>query len=360
MTARSEPAPPGPAIAAVTLHRLRLPLHRPYRLAFGDLPAFDTLLVELRDAEGRSGFGEATFLPGYGEESLDEAWPLACLVADAAIGRSASALVDAVARRDMLAGHPALAGHAEGLRVPLLALLNADDPARAADEFEALLAQGFRTVKVKVGLAGGGDLARLRWIQRLVDGRALIRIDANQAFAPDAAAALLAALDPQGIELFEQPCAAADWAGHARAAAASRVPLMLDESIYGLDDIDRAARERLAAWLKVKLVKFAGLDALGTAMDRIRSHGLRAVLGNGVAADVGCWMEACVAAGRLDNAGEMNGWLKLRRPLLADPPRLEGGALVLPPGWRPALDPDAVQQQALQRHEAPRRRGPAH
>ena len=85
-------------IDRVDVHCLRVPLLRPYRLAFGDLLAFDTLLVELVDAQGRRGFGEATFLGGYGEEDMASAWPLARALADDAVGKSPEALRTVFAR----------------------------------------------------------------------------------------------------------------------------------------------------------------------------------------------------------------------------------------------------------------------
>ena len=79
---------------------------------------------------------------------------------------------------------------------------------------------------------------------------------------------------------------------------------------------------------------------------------MRAVLGNGVACDPGCWMEGCVAARCIDNAGEMNGYLKLRTPLLANPPPLDQGAMVMAPGYRPVLDRDAIAAQRTALHVA--------
>ena len=70
---------------------------------------------------------------------------------------------------------------------------------------------------------------------------------------------------------------------------------MLDESIYDIADIERAAAEHACAFVKVKLMKFVGLDALAAAIERIRALGMQPVLGNGVACDISCWMEACVA-----------------------------------------------------------------
>src|ERR1700678_4462758 len=53
--------------------RLSLPLIRPYHLAFGPINAFDTILIEASDGE-RTGFGEATYLTGYTDETVDAAW----------------------------------------------------------------------------------------------------------------------------------------------------------------------------------------------------------------------------------------------------------------------------------------------
>src|ERR1700744_694540 len=56
---------------------LQLPLTVPYRLAFGEQKRFDTILVGLSDAHGRTGWGEATILPGYTDETVEGAWRFA-------------------------------------------------------------------------------------------------------------------------------------------------------------------------------------------------------------------------------------------------------------------------------------------
>jgi L-Ala-D/L-Glu epimerase len=154
-------------------------------------------------------------------------------------------------------------------------------------------------------------------------------------------------LDPADIELFEQPCAAGDWGAHLAVARAASVPMMLDESIYGLDDIDRAAELGAARYIKVKLMKVGTLERLAAAIARIKALGMRAVLGNGVACDLGCWMEACVAARTIDNAGEMNGFLKARSRLLTTPLEFDGGAIVLRPGFVPRLDHGRIAPYVL-------------
>ena len=89
-------------------------------------------------------------------------------------------------------------------------------------------------------------------------------------------------------------------------------------------------------------MKLGGLERLAQALGFIRERGMEPVLGNGVAGEVGCWMEACVARNLISNAGEMNGFLKPVQPLLVNPLRFDNGAIVLDPGYAPALDRTAV------------------
>lgn len=351
---------------SIRVLRLQVPLVKPYRLSFGPVIAFDTLIVELVDADGRCAWGEATLLTGYTDETIDDAWQLAtqlaeelvrctpaafaarCVAAGPAAPFTATAFMSA---SEMLAGS-ALLRPAGKTRVPILGLLHATERSAVRDEFAALLAGGYHTIKVKVGFDVEDDIRNVATIQTEVGGRAAIRLDANQGYTAAEACRFLAALDPADIELFEQPCAAGDWASHAAAVQVARVPMMLDESIYGIADIERAARERQADVVKVKLMKFVSLEALTQSIARIRDLGMKAVLGNGVANDLGCWMEACVAAACIDNAGEMNGFLKPVGGLFADPLQFVDGHIVLPTGRQPVLDPAALQRFSVGRHVA--------
>jgi L-alanine-DL-glutamate epimerase-like enolase superfamily enzyme len=345
-------------IERVDVHRLAISLERPYKLAFGPVDRYDTVLVTLEASQGDAGVGEATLLTGYTDETIDEAWTLSRDIARALPGVSfadARARLIAIGARapfaatafhtalDMAEGHPLLVPRA-GTRVPILGLLQGDDAVELRERFDTLLAQGYRSVKVKVGFDVAQDLAFVARVQAVVAGRAPIRVDANQGYSARAAAEFVAGVDPAGIELFEQPCAAGDWDAQRQVATAARrsgLPLMLDESIYGLADIERAAAEGACTYVKVKLMKFVGLGALVAAIERIRALGMRPVLGNGVACDVSCWMEACVAARYIDNAGEMNGFQKARRMLFRAPLVFDRGDIVLD-GARPELDADAL------------------
>jgi L-alanine-DL-glutamate epimerase-like enolase superfamily enzyme len=345
-------------IERIDVVRLAIPLETPYRLAFGPVTHYDTVIVDIAGAGGETGCGAATLLTGYTDETLDEGWALARAGAadlvdvdtatagdrHAALGARAPFIATAFRTAlDAAAQHPLLAPRA-GTRVPILGLLQGHADAALVDAFERLVAGGHRTIKIKVGFDVDDDIAFVRRVQAIVQQRVPIRVDANQGYTAAQAARFIAATDPAGIELFEQPCASRDWHAHrvaAAQAARTGLPLMLDESIYGLADIERAAGEHACRFVKVKLMKFVGVDALVAAIERIRALGMTPVLGNGVAADLGCWMEACVAAQCIDNAGEMNGFLKPRTRLFAHPLVFDRGDIVLGAA-APRRDADAA------------------
>lgn len=354
-----------PIIDRIVLHRVKLPLTVSYHVSYRVYEDFEPIIAEITDAHGRTGWGEGHISPGHTFETVDGGWAFctgwaarlagrpvaeAKAAVTAAIPQSpvaASALVTAL---EMVDGNPLL-DVAEETRLPLVTPFHSTDPADFAAEVDARLAEGFRTLKVKVGKDVETDLAKVRAVQRAVRGRATLRLDANRGFSREDGCRFAAALDPEGIELFEQPCAAKDWEANAAVAAVSTVPLMLDESIYDMDDIERAGAIRGVGFVKLKLKKLGGLERLKAGIERIRALGMTPVLGDGVSSEICCWMEGCVARLTIDNAGEFNGFLKPKARLFATPLRFERGALVLEPGFAPVIDQTVLAAHRIDRAE---------
>ncbi len=347
-------------IEDIVLRLLRIPLRTPYKLAFGPVTHFDTILAHV-SADGRTGVGEATILTGYTAETVGESWAraletarelpgISCEAAKAAIASdlndvpfTATALTTAL---EMIERHPALQVE-QSTRIPLLAGINAVDNDGIADEIEKAVAAGFGTLKIKVGFDVESDLKRVRFIQVCNAGRARLRIDANQGYDRDDGCCFASGVDPADIELLEQPCHAEDWQSLEAVSKVTCVPLMLDESIYSETDIERAARIG-ASFVKLKLMKFVSLARLEQGLALIRDLGMEPVLGNGVASDIGCWMEACIARTQISNAGEMNGFLRQSAPLSHPPLQVEAGTLRLSPGGDPRLDERALEKVTIQ------------
>ena len=343
-------------LAELTLRMVRVPLIRPYVLSYRTFTEFEPVIVEVRDADGRIGWGEGHISPGSSSETREGGWAFCREHAAEIIGKdttqakaviaanldaskvAATALLTAI---EMLEDHPLLRLDRE-VRLPLLTPFNSSARAEIAEEVERRLEDGFRTFKIKVGKNADDDGRRVRAIQQAIGGRATMRLDANRAYSEAEACRFAETLDPSGIELFEQPCAAEDWDANARVAGVSTVPVMLDEPICTIDDVRRAGGIKNVGFCKLKLKRFGGLDLVHEALDAVRAHGMEPVLGDGLGIELGCWMEACVARVTIRNAGEFNGFLKPKVGLFAEPLPFIAGALVLPPGFRPRIDRDVL------------------
>jgi L-Ala-D/L-Glu epimerase len=357
-------------VQQVTLRKLCLPLIQPYVLSYRTFNEFEPIVVEARDEEGRAGWGEGHISPGSSNETRDGGWAFCHEHAAAIVGKqtgdakaivagdmrnskvAATALLTAI---EMLEGHPLL-NLAREVRLPLLTPFNSSTPKDIEMEVERRLEEGFRTFKVKVGKDAGADLARVQAIQRAINGRATVRIDANRAYTETGARRFAAALDPRGIELFEQPCRAEDWDANANVAEVSAVPIMLDEPICALDDIERAADIPNVGFCKLKLKRFGSLEALKQALEKVREFGMEPVLGDGLSSELGCWMEGCVGSRVIRNAGEFNGFLKPKMRLFLEPLRFADGKLVLASGFTPKINSDVLvaHEVACERFDAAR------
>ena len=332
-------------LTGLRVRRLSLPLRVPYKLAFGPVTAFDTIIVDVAGDDGRVGMGEATILTGYTSETIDGCWQTVCQLADKVVDLDADAAKDALSAHhhatpfsvtalvtaiEMMQGHALLQPPLRS-RVPLLATLNATEESEIIREVQAHADAGYTTIKVKIGWDVSDDLARTRFIQSCLPPGVRIRVDGNQGYSKADGITFASQIEPDGIELLEQSCHMDDWDAAKAVAAVSNVPFMLDESIYGPEEIARAADLGNVSYVKLKLMKAGSLNNLAAQLRLIRTLGMTPVLGNGVASDLGCWMEACVAAAFIDNAGEMNGFLKPVTPLFRDPLQVTAGAVILPP-----------------------------
>ncbi|QEH33990.1 L-Ala-D/L-Glu epimerase [Aquisphaera giovannonii] len=118
---------------------------------------------------------------------------------------------------------------------------------------------GFRDVKAKVGVEGQDDARRLGWIRRILGRRVELRIDANEAWR---AGELIERTDPLrrfSIAALEQPVPHAEVDALATLRPRIGMPVMLDESLCGYPDAERAVRDGTADILNVRLSKCGGI-----------------------------------------------------------------------------------------------------
>lgn len=138
---------------------------------------------------------------------------------------------------------------------------------------------GFRQLKVKVGIRGQDDVRRLRAVRRCVGGGVDLRIDANEAWTADTAADRLRELERFGIRSVEQPVPHEQVASLAAVRKAVPVPVMLDESLCGMVDAERAVAGGWCDLFNLRLSKCGGFITTLRLAEYAARHNLGYQLG---------------------------------------------------------------------------------
>ena len=301
-------------VRELRVHVSVLALVRPFVTSIRRAESIPVVLVEAVDQEGNSGWGEAAVswrVTGESPESVRSAvgQPLAEVV----IGRPLDALEtlgdelsralvqNAAARSAVECAVLDLAATRAGMTLAGTMGAGRDsvltDVTLSAASTEMLVAdatqrvaEGFATIKVKVG-AGGEDRRALLVVREAVGPHIGLRVDANQAWQVDEAVDIIRYWEAAGVrlELVEQPVRARDLDGMAAVTARVGTPVLADESVRTVDDVHEVIRRRAAGLVNIKLAKAGGLTEARRIARTAAEHGLGVV--------IGCMMESAVGVG---------------------------------------------------------------
>ncbi len=350
-------------ITKISMYLLNLPLIKPYKLSYNTFYSFEPLLIHIIDNEGNEGWGEQHISPGSSNETRDGGWTFARILSKLILNKTfneakeiilshshvsvvaSSALYTAI---EMLTNHSILSSK-DPVKMKLLTAFNAEEEIEIRDELDKVTEQGFTTIKIKVGKNVSLDLKKIDAIQKNLNGRANLRIDANRAYTKGEGCKFVTGLEPNFIELFEQPCDADDWEANAAVAKISSVPIMLDEPICSMQDIEKASRIDGVSLCKLKLKRFVSISKLTESINYAHSLGLKIVIGDGLGSEINCWMEAKIASGLIENAGEYNGFLKIKPDarILSKSIKFNNGFFITPDNWNLEIDRDKLEKYSI-------------
>jgi muconate cycloisomerase len=131
---------------------------------------------------------------------------------------------------------------------------------------------GFRQVKVKVGIDGADEVARLKRIRRRLGSKCDMRLDANEAWSPDQFRTWAERLAFSFPSAFEQPVPHEAIAELGKPEFHQPFPVILDESLCGPVDAENAIRGSFGEIFNVRLSKCGGfLPSLKLVAMAIRS-----------------------------------------------------------------------------------------
>lgn len=268
----------------------------PFRIARGARTSYEVFAISLTH-DGVTGRGEGAPHPFYGESSIT------VRTAINSIGRLLDGDPEDVRRRlnsegtvlfETLRAHASvraaldaalwdMRGRREG--VPVWKLIGADAERAPATSFTIGIdlpdvidakvdaAATYRILKVKVGVPGDMEILD-RVIAR--SGK-VVRVDANEGWDLDTAMEKTVELFRRHVELCEQPLPHASEEDLRQLKRVSPLPIVLDESIVGPDDVRR--RHDQGHGINIKLVKCGGITRALEMISIARDHGLKIMIG---------------------------------------------------------------------------------
>jgi len=242
------------------------------------------LIVKVHTDKGITGLGEVSCTPIWsGEDHTTAAHFIDALISPALIGTDPTQVERAgTLLEKAVAGNPfTKAGIEMALwdilgktaNLPLYRLLggpvlesiptkwsiSGEEPERAAEIALWAKAQGFQTMKVKVGMDPGMDLERVRAVRRAIGPQIRLGVDANGGWSTSDAIQTIHRLADQDILFAEQPVEPFDVAWMADVRRQVQVPVMADESLYTLQDAMKMVRAGAADIFSIYVGKSGGI-----------------------------------------------------------------------------------------------------
>ena len=292
-------------ITDIQFVRLKVPLKTPFKTALRTVDHVEDIVVIVNTDSGHVGYGEApatAVITGDTHGSIVEA--IRGYISPRLIGQDIANLnhITHLIQTAMEKNSSAKAAVEIAIydlwgqlyNAPLYKLLGGGDPVittditisvdyidkMVADSLSAV-ERGFESLKIKVGKDIGVDIERVKAIYAAVEGRALLRLDANQGWTAKQAVYALQALEEAGVklELVEQPVKAQDLEGMRYVTERVQTPVMADESVFGPMEVIELIRLRAADIINIKLMKTGGISNAIKIADICAVHGIDCMIG---------------------------------------------------------------------------------
>lgn len=230
--------------------------------------------------------------------------------------------------------------------VEVMRVLSIKDPAEMAERGRALVADGYRFIKIKVDGQVNDDFERVRAIREAVGPDIRLTIDANQAYLPKDAILIAGRVAALGVEIFEQPVAADDHAGLKLVTDSTPITIEADESAGSLREVMVLVAGRIVDAVSLKLPKLGGLRNAVAAARICEAGRIRCRFGAHVGPRLMSAQAAHLAAGLagLDFACEFGEFVRLTNDPTEGIENIEGRVAVpAGPGSGAGLKAEALE-----------------
>lgn len=325
-------------------------------LSWGKASRMDVLehvLVRLITDTGHAGLGEATPRPTiYGETPASIRAIIRDHLAPRLVGLAADDLAEVNRRLAVIANnqtakgaidialHEALAAirgqdllayfNPPRRKIKVSYILGLSDLPDMLAEARAVYDRGVRVLKVKVGRDFEQDLARIRELNAAFEGSDLeLYADANEGLVPGQARLQLQQLADLGIRYVEEPLPVHLIPERAELRAAAILPLVADDSVFTLDNLQRELRFDTFDILNIKTAR-TGYYQSRQMLAAAQQHHKGVMVGSQASSTLGT-IRAAIFAGLagIDFPSELSFFLKLQDEIVSRPIQLAAGYLDL-------------------------------
>lgn len=286
-----------------------LALREPFHTARGLVTHRSGLVVALDTDAGIVGLGEASPHPLLGDAAVRETAASLVRVAPRILGGGAAHVEDGPAAVDTLIGDathkipPALRcaldtaacdalaraqgvslarflGHPVRASVPVNAVIGAPTARAAAHHAAAAREEGFRCIKLKVGMARTveEECRRVAGVRRVLGQGIRLRLDANGAWTVETAIRTIRELEAYDLEFIEQPVAPGDLDGMEAVQSAVGIPIAADDDVTSLSSARRIIERGAARILVVKPMVVGGLRTSRAIVSLAADRGYSALI----------------------------------------------------------------------------------
>jgi L-alanine-DL-glutamate epimerase-like enolase superfamily enzyme len=303
-----------------TLGRHEVTLREPFITALRRVEQYPVITFTISDQSGISGSGEAVATPAIVGDSLEEIekdliqviTPVLRDVSTLRQGLRELAEIRATTSSKAAADVALRSYFAKQSGTTLAGTLSVSCdqirtdvtvPVAEPEDLEEIinqrLLQGFSSLKVKLKNEPlEKNLEAMKVIANVVQGRASLRIDPNQAWDFDYSSAFLRGLVTLGIEIeyLEQPVARHEIDALSRLQELNLAPIMADESLFTMEDLEKLLKAKACTWVNVKLLKSGGITPALEIAQRAAEEGLKVSIGSMMEGAGGVHAAALLAA----------------------------------------------------------------
>lgn len=349
-------------IAAIDTWIVRYPVQGTFKFFHsedGRPPTRDTILVRVTDDSGRIGWGQSVPARTWSYETVETVQStIDHYLAPALLGKDALDLetvwrtMNRVIAASISTGQPIakagvdlalhdLAGRIAGQSWSVqsgrtVTLSWTIDPGGDLAQVETSIAEahdrGYRNFNLKTGLDARFDLEVCREVRRLVPD-AFVWVDANGGYDVETALYLAPKLARFGFAAFEQPLPANRLTGYQRLRTQGALPILMDEGIVALADLEEYHRLSCLDGVAMKVSRSGGLTEAWRMVHYLREHGLHYFASGLTDPDVA--LAACLhlfAETDLPHPAALNAPQFLEGSILNTPLRIEGDRAFVPAG----------------------------